>query len=128
MRVPSLESIYLRRQSIRCGVDPMLESSGIMNVLDSGLTDETIRHFAALALCLPEPLVLSCSGFEGCGLVCNNRRLLVRVGFLHRLQAKFLPVVPLFAGYSEPPHHKTEITASKICRWMRILIAPKIAP
>jgi hypothetical protein len=37
-----------------------------------GLTDETIRHSAALALCLPEQLVLSCSGFEGCGLVLQQ--------------------------------------------------------
>ena len=32
-----------------------------------GLTEETIRHSSALALCLQ--LALSCSGFEVCGLV-----------------------------------------------------------
>jgi hypothetical protein len=28
-----------------------------------GLTDKTLRLSAALAFCLPEPIVVSCSGF-----------------------------------------------------------------
>jgi len=35
----------------------------------------------------------------------NNRRLLLRVGFHHSYQAKFLPEVALFAGHRIAPHN-----------------------
>ena len=50
MRVPSLESIYLRQQSVRRGVDPMLESSGIRDVwtVANGQNYQAIRSLGTL--------------------------------------------------------------------------------
>ena len=44
-------------------------SAGVQGCAGRVVTDETLRHSVALALCLPERRVLSCSGFEEYGLV-----------------------------------------------------------